>query len=75
MDDVVDNSEQPMKDVNIYKTLESENIDHYSKFSNQTRDPRVAVYEDDEMYFGTEDTPPEFFAPEDRESSEFNKFE
>ena len=33
------------------------------------------VYEDDGMFFGTEDTQPELFAPENREHVEFDKFE
>ena len=64
-----------MEDVSFYRTLDPENIDHYNKFPNQTRNPRDAVYEDDEMFFGTEDTQPELFAPENREYVEFYKFE
>ena len=59
-DDFIGNSKQPMEDVIFYKKLDPENIDHYNKFPNQTRDPRVAVYKDDEIFFGTEDTQPEF---------------
>ena len=47
-----------MEDVSFYRKLDPENIDHYNKFPNQTFDPRVVVYEDDEMFFGTEDTQP-----------------
>ena len=64
-----------MEDVSFYRTLDPENIDHYNKFPNQTRNPRDAVYEDDEMFFGTEDTQPELFAPENRDDVEFDKFE
>ena len=64
-----------MEDVSFYWTLDPENIDHYNKFPNQTRNPRDAVYEDDEMFFGTEETQPELFAPENREYVEFYKFE
>ena len=71
----IDDSEQPMEDVSFYRTLDPENIDHYDKFPNQTRDPRAAIYKDDEMFFGTEDTQPELFAPENREDVEFDKFE
>ena len=71
----IDDSEQPMEDESFSRTFDPENIDQYNKFSNQTRSPKDAVYEDDEMFFGTEDTQPELFAPEDRERVEFDKFE
>ena len=71
----INDGEQPMEDVSFYRKLDPENIDHYNKFPNQTRDPRVAVSEDDEMFFGTEDTQPELYAPENRECVEFDKFE
>ena len=64
-----------MEDVSFYRTLDPENNDHYNKFPNQTRNPRDAVCEDDEMFFGTEDTQPELFAPENREYVGFDKFE
>ena len=62
-----------MKDISFYKKLDPENIDHYNKFPNQTRDPWVAVHENEEMFFGTEDIL-ELYAPENRESVEFDKF-
>ena len=71
----IDDSEQPMEDKSFSRTFDPENIDQYNKFSNQTRSPKDAVYEDDGMFFGTEDTQPELFAPEDRERVEFDKFE
>ena len=71
----IDDSEQPMEDVSFYRKLDSENIDHYNKFPNPTRDPSIAAYEDDEMFYGTEDTQPELFVPENRECVEFDKFE
>ena len=57
------------------RKLDPENIDHYIKFPNQTRDPRVVVYEDGEMLFATEDTQPEFYDPGNRDNVEFDKFE
>ena len=63
-----------MEDISFYKQLDPENINHYNKFPNQSKNPIDAVYEDDEMFFGDEDTQPELFAPEDRESVEFDKF-
>ena len=70
----IDDSEQPMEDVSFYRKFDPENIDHHNKFPNQTGDPRVAVHEDDEMFFGTEDQQPELYAPENSENVEFNKF-
>ena len=71
----INDSEQPMEVVSFYRKLDPENINHYNKFPNQTKDPRVGVYEDDEVFFGTEDTQPELYAPEDRECVEFDEFE
>ena len=73
-DNFIDDSEQPVEDISFYKQLDPENINHYNKFPNQSKNPIDAVYEDDEMFFGDEDTQPELFAPEDRESVEFDKF-
>ena len=75
MDDFIDDSEQPMEDVSFYRKLDPGNIDNYIKFPNQTRNPRVAVYEVNEMFFGTKDTQPELLAPKNRENVEFDKFE
>ena len=75
MDDFTDDSEQPMEDVSFYRKLDPRNIDDYIKFPNQTRNPWVAVYEDDEMFFGSEGMQTELFAPENRENVEFDKFE
>ena len=46
----IDDNKQPMEDVSFYRKLDPENIDHYNKFPNQTRDPRVAVYEDNKCF-------------------------
>ena len=51
----IDGSEQQMEDVSFYRQLDPENIDRYNKFPNQNRNPRDAVYENSEMYFGDED--------------------
>ena len=51
-----------------------QNLNDYPKFPNQTRDPRIATYEDDEPFYGTHDTQPELYAPENRESVEFDNF-
>ena len=44
-------------------------------YDQDCRDPRFAVYEDDDMFFGTVDAQPELYAPENRERVEFDKFE
>ena len=44
----IDDSEQPMEDVSFYRKFDPENIDHYNTFTNQTRDPKVAVKFDPE---------------------------
>ena len=71
----INDSEQPMEGVSFYRQFDPENIDYYDTdtFTNKTRDPRAVVYKDDEMFFGTEDTQPELFAPENREDVEFDK--
>ena len=73
----IDDSKQPMEDVSFYRQFDPENIDHCytDTFTNKTRDPRVAAYEDNEKFFGTEDTQPELFTPENREDVEFDKFD
>ena len=37
-----------MEDVSFYRKFDPENIDHYNTFTNQTRDPKVAVKFDPE---------------------------
>ena len=37
--------------------------------------PSAAVSEDEEMFFGTEDTKPELYAPKNKENVEFDRFE
>ena len=66
-----------MEGVSFYRKFDPENIDHYDtdKFTKKTRDPRVVVYKDNEMFFGTEDMQPELFAHENREDVEFDKFD
>ena len=64
LNNFIDDSEQPKEDeLNFYRKFDPEDRSQYSKFPNQTTDPRVAVYEDDEMFFGTEDQQPELYAP------------
>ena len=81
MDDFIDDSDQQREGVSFYRQLESpnrsrnpQNLNDYPKFANQTRDPRVAIYKDDEPFNGTYDIQPELYAPENREGVEFDKF-
>ena len=60
--------------INVYRKLDPHNLEHYNRFPNQIRNPISAVYEDDEMYFGEEDSQPELYIPEDRESVHFENF-
>ena len=73
-DNFIDDGEQRMEDISFYRQLDTENIEHYNKFPNLTRNPIDAVYEDSEMYFGDDDIQPELFALKNRESVEFGKF-
>ena len=52
--------------ISFIDNLDPENVEYYHKFPNQTRNPKEAVYEDDVLYFGTEDMQPELHDPEDR---------
>ena len=81
MDDFIDDNDQQREGVSFYRQLESpnrardlQNLNDYPKFPNQTRDPRVAIYEDDEPFYGTCDTQSELYAPENRGSIEFDNF-
>lgn len=49
-------------------------MEHYPKFPNQRRDPISAVYEDNEPYYGDEDTQLELYVLENTEDVTFNKF-
>ena len=60
--------------IKVYRKLDPHNLEHYNRFPNQTRNPISAVYEDDEMYFREEDSQPELYIPEDRESVHFENF-
>ena len=68
MENFVDDTDQQSEGVNFYRRLEPE------KFPNQTRNPEEAVYEDDDSFFGIEDTQPELYNPMNREFVTFDKF-
>ena len=73
MENFIDDSEQPREGVSFYRKFDPDNLNHYRKFPNQTRDPRTAVYGDDEMYLGEEDQQPELYVPENRDIVELDK--
>ena len=54
--------------------FDPDDLKHYRKFPNETRDSKTAIYEDDEMYLGEEDQQPELYVPENRDSVEFDEF-
>ena len=68
MGDFIDDTDQQREGVNFYKRLKPK------KFPNQIRNPENAVYEDDDPFFGIEDTQPELYNPMDREFVTFDKF-
>ena len=63
-----DDTHQQKEGVSFYRCLEP------GKFPNQTRNPEEAVYEDDDSFFGVEDTQPELYNPVDREFVTFDKY-
>ena len=81
MDNFIDDSNQQRESVSFYKQLESpnrirdpQNLNDYPKFLNQSRDPCVAIYEDDELFYRTCNAQSELYAPENKESVEFDNF-
>ena len=75
MDNFIDDTDQQGEGVSFYRQLHPENIEDYLKFSNKTKIPKGAVYEDQEPYFGEEDTQPKLYDPEDRNFMDFDKFD
>ena len=70
----IDDSEQPREDISFYRKFDPNNLNHYHKFSNQTIDPRIPTYKNNQSYFGAEDQQPELYGPENRDTIEFDKF-
>ena len=68
IEDFIDDTDQQREGVSFYRWLEPE------KFPNKTRNLEEAVYEDDDSFFGVEDTQPELYNPVDREFFAFDKF-
>ena len=75
MDNFIDDTDQQGEGVSFYRQLHPENIEDYLKFPNKTKIPKGAVYEDQEPYFGEEDTQPKLYDPEDRNFMDFDKFD
>ena len=75
LDDFIDNGPQPDEDVNFYRQLDPTNLQNYPKFHDQTQNPIKTIYEDGTRFYDHEDQQPELYAPEDRESVSFDKFE
>ena len=44
LDDFIDNGPQPEENVSFYRQLNPENIEDYSRFNGQTRNPVEAIY-------------------------------
>ena len=70
----IDDSYIPEEGVSFYRERDPQNLDDYPKFHGQTRNPIEAVYSDTESYFG-EDDQAELFAPGNRETADFDKFQ
>ena len=52
MDNFIDDTDQQGEGVSFYRQLDPENFEDYPKFPNSTKNPKVAVYEDEKPYFG-----------------------
>ena len=53
--DFIDDNEHG-EGVIFYRIVDKNNINKFSKFPNQTRDLRLAVYEDSKMFSGVDNT-------------------
>ena len=74
MENFIDDSAQLREGESFHIKFDPDNLNHYHKFPNQTIDPWIATYENDELYFGEEDHQPELYEPENRDSVEFDNF-
>ena len=74
IENFIDDSGQPRESVSFCRKFDPDNLNHYHKFLNQSIDPRIATYGNDELYFGEEDQQPELYELENRDSVEFDKF-
>ena len=74
LENFIDYSTQPQKDVNFYRQLDPNNINDYPKFHGQRHNPIETIYEDGTPFYGHEDQQPELYDPEDRKNVSFDKF-
>ena len=75
MDNFIDDTDQQVEGVSFYRQLDPENFEDYPKLPNSAKNPKVAVYEDKEPYFGEEDIQPKLYDPEDRNFVDFDEFD
>ena len=68
--DFIDDSNIPEESISFYRERDSQNLDDYPKFHGQTRNSIGAIFSDTESY-----NQPELFDPEEREGTEFDRFE
>ena len=74
MEDFIDDTDQQREDVSFYRQVDPENIECYSKFRNQRRNLKEEIYEDNQPYFGKEDTQSELYEPQNKDLVNSNKF-
>ena len=74
MENFIDDNGQLREGVSFYRKCDPDKLNYYHKFPNQTIDPRIATYENDELYFGEEYQQSELYEPKNRDSVEFDKF-
>ena len=74
MDNFIDDIDQQGEGASFYRQLDPENVEDYQKFPNSTKNPKEAVFEDEEPYFVEEDRRSELYDPEDRNFVDFDKF-
>ena len=74
IDDFIDDTDKQREVVSFYRQLDPENIEHYPKFPNQTTNPKEAIYEDNMLYFGQEDTQPKLYDHDNRDFVNFYQF-
>ena len=68
MKDFIDDTSQQRVGISFYRRLKPE------EFHNWSRNPEDTVFEDDDPFFGVEDTQPELYNPTDKEFVTFSKF-
>ena len=72
--DFINDSEEIADDKSLYRKLNPYNPEHLIKFSNRTRDPVSALFEDDKLFFDETDQQPELYMAQGVENVEFDNF-